>query len=516
MAAMFKKVLIANRGEIAVRILRACRELGIRTVAVYSEADRRALHVRYADEAYAIGPAAARDSYLRGDRILEAARGSGAEAIHPGYGFLAENAGFAAACAEAGITFVGPPASAIAAMGDKIEARRRMQAAGVPVVPGTASDLRDEEILGEARRIGFPLFIKAAAGGGGRGMRLVERADELERALGQARREALKAFGDDRVYLERAVPGARHIEIQILADRHGHVIHLGERECSIQRRHQKLVEEAPSPAVDRALRQRMGAIAVRAAEAVDYANAGTVEFLLDQDHGFYFLEMNTRLQVEHPITEAVTGVDIVKEQLRIAAGGPLRHRQADIRPVGHAIECRITAEDPFNSFLPASGRIVRLFQPSGPGVRLDTGIQEGLEVSTFYDSLLAKLITWGESRDEAIGRMAGALREYRIVGVSTSIPFHRWLMGQAAFVRGEYDTSTLEAQLHEDEAPFSLAEPDREANRPLAALVAVMLRHESRRRARQAQAPCDEMEGGSAWRSAPSWKLAGRWESMDR
>ncbi|MGD2207734.1 MAG: acetyl-CoA carboxylase biotin carboxylase subunit, partial [Anaerolineae bacterium] len=433
---MFCKVLIANRGEIAVRILRACRELGIRTVAVYSEADRRALHVRYANEAYPIGPALARDSYLRIDRILDAARVSGAEAIHPGYGFLAENAEFAAACVEAGVAFIGPPASAIAAMGDKVEARRRMQAAGVPVVPGTDTDLADEQILAEAGRVGFPLFIKAAAGGGGKGMRLVKSADQLERALGQARREALKAFGDDRVYLERAVQGARHIEIQILADTHGRVIHLGERECSIQRRHQKLVEEAPSPAVDEDLRGRMGAVAVRAAEAVGYTNAGTVEFLLDRDGSFYFLEMNTRLQVEHPITEAVTGIDIVKEQLRLAAGEPLRYRQADIRVQGHAIECRITAEDPFNSFLPASGRVIRLFQPSGPGVRVDGGIEEGLEVSTYYDSLLAKLVVWGESREAALGRLAGALAEYRVVGLPTSIPFHQWLVSHEAFRRG--------------------------------------------------------------------------------
>jgi acetyl/propionyl-CoA carboxylase alpha subunit len=400
-------------------------------------------------------------------------------------------------------------------MGDKVEARRRMKAAGVPVVPGTATDLRDDQILTAASDVGFPLFIKAAAGGGGKGMRLVHRYRDLERALGQARREAQKAFGDDRVYLERAVQGARHVEIQILADVHGRVIHLGERECSIQRRHQKLVEETPSPAVDSELRQRMGAVAVRAAEAVDYANAGTVEFLLDQNHNFYFLEMNTRLQVEHAITEAITGLDIVKEQLRIAAGEPLRHRQADIRPVGHAIECRITAEDPFNGFLPASGRIVRLYQPGGPGVRVDSGIQEGLEVLTFYDSLLAKLITWGDTREEAIRRMAGALREYRIVGVSTSIPFHRWLMDDGAFLRGEYDTSMLEAQVHQDEGAFSLAAPDRAANRPLAALVAVLLRREDRR-IRLGEAPSEEVQGGSAWREAQSWKLAGRWEAMGR
>jgi acetyl-CoA carboxylase biotin carboxylase subunit len=506
---MLQKVLIANRGEIAVRILRACRELGLRTVAVYSEADRRALHVRYADEAYPIGPALARDSYLRGDRLLDAAQASEADAIHPGYGFLAENAEFASTCAEAGVTFVGPPASAIAAMGDKVEARRRMQAAGVPVIPGTETDLRDEQILSEAERVGFPLFIKAAAGGGGKGMRLVEGAGQLERALGQARREALKAFGDDRVYLERAVQGARHVEIQILADSQGRTIHLGERECSIQRRHQKLVEEAPSPAVDDDLRRRMGALAVRAAVAVAYVNAGTVEFLLDRDRRFYFLEMNTRLQVEHPITEAVTGLDIVKEQLRLAAGEPLRYRQAEIRPLGHAIECRITAEDPYSSFLPASGRVVRLFQPSGPGVRVDSGIEEGLEISTFYDSLLAKLVVWGESRKAAIGRMAGALAEYRVVGLPTSIPFHQWLMGHEAFQRGAYDTSFLAEH-------FSLAEPDRKVNRPLAALVAVLLSHEQRQRARSAAAPGDEANGGTGWRSDRAWKLAGRREAMGR
>jgi acetyl-CoA carboxylase biotin carboxylase subunit len=504
---MLKKVLIANRGEIAVRILRACRELGLKTVAVYSEPDRRALHVRYADEAYSIGPALARDSYLRGDRILDAARASGSDAIHPGYGFLAENAEFSAACADAGVTFIGPPARAIAAMGDKVEARRRMQAAGVPVIPGTATDLRDDEILSEAERVGFPLFVKAAAGGGGKGMRLVQQADQLERALGQARREALKAFGDDRVYLERALQGARHVEIQVLADAYGTVIHLGERDCSIQRRHQKLVEEAPSPAVDDDLRQRMGAVAMRAAEAVDYVNAGTVEFLLDRDCNFYFLEMNTRLQVEHPITEAIYRVDIVKEQLHLAAGEPLRLRQADLRPLGHALECRITAEDPFNSFLPASGRIIRLSQPSGPGVRVDSGVEEGLEVPTFYDSLLAKLVVWGESRQAAIQRAASALAEYRIVGLPTSIPFHQWLMGHDRFRGSEYDTSFLVD-------PFSLVEPDREANRPLAAVVAALLSHEQRQRVGLTASPCDEEDGGVGWRADRAWRLVGRRQAM--
>jgi acetyl-CoA carboxylase biotin carboxylase subunit len=514
---MFTKVLIANRGEIAVRILRACRELGIRTVAVYSEADRQSLHVRYADEAYPIGPALASKSYLRLDLIVDVARRSGAEAVHPGYGFLAENAEFAAACAGAGVTFIGPPASAIAAMGDKVEARQRMQAAGVPVIPGTepapssasGQGLRDEQVVSEAGRIGFPLFVKAAAGGGGKGMRLVQGPEELASALGAARREAQKAFADDRVYLERAIQGARHVEIQVLADSQGNIIHLGERECSIQRRHQKLVEESPSPAVDEELRQRMGQVAVQAAAAVGYVNAGTVEFLLGRDGSFYFLEMNTRLQVEHPITEAVTGLDIVKEQLRIAAGEPLRLRQEDVQVHGWAIECRITAEDPYNSFLPAGGRIIRLFQPGGPGVRLDSGVQEGLEVSLYYDPLLAKLIAWGETRAVAISRMRGALRECRIVGVPTSIPFHQWVMEHETFLAGEYDTSFLEAS-------FSLAEPDREQNRSLAAIVATLLSHEQRQRVRLAAAPCPEGNGGSAWASTQSWKMAGRWEALGR
>jgi acetyl-CoA carboxylase biotin carboxylase subunit len=525
---MFGKVLIANRGEIAVRIIRACRELGVRTVAVYSEADRRALHVRQADEAYAIGPSLARDSYLRGDRILEAARRSGAEAVHPGYGFLAENAGFARACEAAGLVFVGPPASAIAAMGDKVAARRLMQRAGVAVIPGTgtsssapgggpAGALSDAELLEEAGRVGFPLFVKAAAGGGGKGMRLVRSHEELQRALGAARREAAKAFGDDEVYLERALTGARHVEIQILADGQGQTVHLGERDCSIQRRHQKLVEECPSPALDDDLRQRMGEVAVQAARAVGYVNAGTVEFLLDADRRFYFLEMNTRIQVEHPVTEAVTGLDLVHEQLRIAAGESLRHRQEDVQMRGWAIECRISAEDPANDFLPASGRVIRLFQPGGPGIRLDSGIQEGLEVSLYYDPLLAKLIAWGHTRQEAIRRMAGALAEFRIVGLPTSIPFHRWLMGEASFVQGDYDTSFLEAV-----PPLVAADPEADADGEslarLAAIVATLLSHERRQQVRPAALPCDEEASAGGWRrpEGQGWRLAGRWEAMGR
>lgn len=510
---MFHKVLIANRGEIAVRILRACRELGLRTVAVYSDADRRALHVRYADEAYPIGPPLARESYLRIDRIVDVARQSGADAVHPGYGFLAENAAFAAACTEAGLTFVGPPAGAIAAMGDKVAARQLMGQAGVPIIPGTGTGLGDEAILGQADQIGFPLFIKAAAGGGGKGMRLVQSRGELARSLGAARREAMQAFGDDRVYLEKAVRGARHVEIQVLADAQGNIIHLGERECSIQRRHQKLVEESPSPAVDGDLRRRMGQVAIRAAAAVNYANAGTVEFLLDREGSFYFLEMNTRLQVEHPVTESVAGVDLVKEQLRIAAGEPLRYSQDKVQLRGWAIECRITAEDPFNDFLPASGRIIRLFQPNGPGIRLDSGIHEGLEVSLYYDPLLAKLIAWGTTRDEAIQRLRGALWEYRIVGVHTSLSFHQWVLESDAFVSGEYDTSFLEG--------YVPTAPHPGEHRQLAAIVATLLSHQQRQRPRGMPAPCEEENAGSAWRPAGApgdraWKLAGRWEALDR
>ena len=506
---MFRKLLIANRGEIAVRILRACRELGLATVAVYSEADRQALHVRYADEAYPIGPALARESYLRMDRILDAARQSGAGAIHPGYGFLAENAQFATACQEAGITFVGPPPGAIAAMGDKVAARRLMREAGVPIIPGTGTGLRDADILAQAPGIGFPLFVKAAAGGGGKGMRLVHALPDLERSLGAARREAMKAFGDDRVYLEKAIQGARHVEIQVLADAHGNAIHLGERECSIQRRHQKLVEEAPSPAVHLDLRRRMGQVALQAAAAVGYTNAGTLEFLLDGDGNFYFLEMNTRLQVEHPITESITGVDLVKEQLRVAAGEPLRYRQEDVEVRGWAIECRITAEDPFNRFLPASGRVIRLSQPSGPGIRIDSGIHEGFEVSLYYDPLLAKLIAWGRSRDEAVQRIRGALHEYRIVGLATSIPFHQWLMQDGRFLEGAYDTSFLP----ED---FVLSESGRDERRQLAAIVATLLSHQQRQRPRVAAQPCDDGEAAGGWRPDRGWKLAGRWEALGR
>ena len=437
---MFKKVLIANRGEIAVRIIRACQERGIRTVALYSDIDRAALHVRYADEAYHIGPPPAGESYLNASAILAAATASGADAVHPGYGFLSENAGFAQAVVDAGVGWVGPSPAAIQSMGDKVTARRLMIEAGVPVVPGTEVGNSDTEARAAAQEIGYPLLVKASAGGGGKGMRLVHEPAELPAALAAARREAASAFDNDLVYIEKAIHRARHVEIQILADNCGNCIHLGERECSIQRRHQKLIEEAPSMAVTERLREQMGAIAVRAARAVGYSNAGTVEFLLDQDGNFYFLEMNTRLQVEHPVTEMVTGVDIVKEQLALASGRKLRWAQEDIQIKGHAIECRINAENPYRDFLPAAGVISSLIEPTGPGVRLESGIYAGVEITSFYDPLIAKLVVWGESRAEAILRMRRALEELRIGGIHTTVPFHQQVMNSARFQSGKIDT----------------------------------------------------------------------------
>jgi acetyl-CoA carboxylase, biotin carboxylase subunit len=473
---MFKKILIANRGEIAVRILRACRELGIKTVAVYSEADRQALHVRYADEAYLLGPSPARESYLRGDKIIDIARKCTADAVHPGYGFLAERADFAAACTEAGLIFIGPKASSIAAMGDKAVARATVAKAGVTVVPGTEGEgpLRDDELLAFAPKIGFPLIIKAVSGGGGKGMRDVRNIEEMPELIQSARREAESSFGDGNVYLEKLVEGARHIEFQIMADQFGNVIHLGERECSIQRRHQKLIEESPSPFLvdDEPLRQRMGAVAVQAARAVDYANAGTIEFLVDKDRNFYFLEMNTRLQVEHPVTETVTGMDIVAEQIRVAYGLQLSRKQEDIRWRGAAIECRINVEDPYNSFLPSSGRITLTQPPTGPGVRIDTGVYAGFEISPYYDPLISKMIVWGETRKQAIVRMRRALEEYKIVGVRTNIPFHQTMMDTYPFITGKYDTRFVEEQ-------FSMldAAENRELYLDIAALMATLVAH---------------------------------------
>jgi acetyl-CoA carboxylase biotin carboxylase subunit len=444
-----KRVLVANRGEIAVRVIRACHEEGLAAVAVYSEPDRLAPHVRDADAAVLLGPAPSAESYLDIRKLIAAAKDTGCQAVHPGYGFLSERAAFADACKDAGLVFIGPPASAIRAMGDKTEARRRMQAAGVPVVPGTAAPLRDAvEARREAKRLGYPVLLKAVAGGGGKGMRLVSGDDEVEGAFQAARREALKAFGDGSIYVEKYLVRPRHIEIQVLADHRGRVVALGERECSIQRRHQKLIEEAPSVAVSPALRRRLSEAATAAAGAVGYVGAGTIEFLLTATGEFFFLEMNTRIQVEHPVTELVYGVDLVREQLRIAAGQPMRVHAAgaggQLHPRGHAIECRITAEDPFNDFLPATGVLQYLRVPSGPGIRWDSGVEAGNDVTLFYDPLLAKLIAWGETRDVAIQRMRRALSELVIVGLPTSQPFHLRVMDDAEFLKGELDITYLE------------------------------------------------------------------------
>src|SRR6266513_5421343 len=479
------RVLVANRGEIAVRIIRACHDEGLAAVAVYSEPDRLASHVRDADAAVLLGPAPSSESYLDIAKLIAAARATACQAVHPGYGFLSERAAFAEACDEAGLIFVGPPASAIRAMGDKTEARRRMQAAGVPVVPGTSTALRDAvEARREAKRIGYPVLLKAAAGGGGKGMRLVRSDAEVEGALHAARREAQKAFGDGSLYVEKYLERPRHIEIQILADRHGRVVALGERECSIQRRHQKLIEEAPSSAVSPALRRRLSEAATAAASAVGYVSAGTIEFLLAPSGEFYFLEMNTRIQVEHPVTELVYGVDLVREQLRIASGEPMRVRggATGLEPRGHGIECRITAEDPANGFLPAAGKVQYLRVPSGPGIRWDGGVEAGNDVTLYYDPLLAKLLAWGETREMAIRRMRRALRELVIVGLPTSQSFHLRVMGDPDFQRGEIDITYLErvgARLLEAAPPPDLVQAvavaaamlaDERRSQPLAAL----------------------------------------------
>jgi acetyl-CoA carboxylase biotin carboxylase subunit len=445
---MFRKILIANRGEIAIRVARACRELGIASVAVYSEADRTAPHVRAADEAVAIGPAASRESYLNIAAVVEAARASGAEAIHPGYGFLSENAEFAAAAEAAGLVFIGPPAAAIAAMGDKTAARARVRAAGVPVVPAVENPPAERAARrATAADLGFPLLIKAAAGGGGKGMRIVRGPDELDVALAAAQREAAAAFGDGRVFLERYLERPRHVEVQVLGDHHGALIHLGERECSIQRRHQKIVEESPSPAVTPALRAQMTEAALAAARSVGYTNAGTVEFLLAESGAFYFLEMNTRLQVEHPVTEWVYGVDLVHAQIRIAAGERLWLRQTDVVARGHAVECRVYAEDPARQFLPAPGRIALLRAPHGPGIRIDSGIAGDYEVPLHYDPLLAKLSVWGADRTAACQRMAAALREYVVLGITTNLPFLLEVIRHPAFLSGATHTHFLDEHL---------------------------------------------------------------------
>jgi acetyl-CoA carboxylase biotin carboxylase subunit len=443
---MFRKVLVANRGEIALRVIRACKELGIETVAIYSEADRESLHVRFADDDVCIGPAPAKDSYLRIARIIAAAEITGADAIHPGYGFLAENAEFAETCVASNITFIGPTPEQIRTMGDKAAARRTMSDVGVPIVPGTPGPVDDADAaLDFARDIGFPVIIKATAGGGGKGMRVAKSEEEFARSFSLARSEALSAFGNDEVYVEKYLAKPRHIEFQILGDQHGHVLHLGERDCSIQRRHQKLIEEALSPAVTPELRERMGEAAVKGAKAIDYVGAGTIEMLLDEDGSFFFMEMNTRIQVEHPVTEMLTGIDLVKEQIRVAAGEPLS--VTEMPPTrGHVIECRINAEDPARSFQPSPGRIVAFHPPGGPGVRLDTHVYDGYVVPPYYDSLLAKLVVQGRDRPEAIRRMQIALDSFIIEGVTTTTSFLGRVLAHEAFQRGEVDTKFLERE----------------------------------------------------------------------
>ncbi|PLX18225.1 MAG: acetyl-CoA carboxylase biotin carboxylase subunit [Salinivirgaceae bacterium] len=442
---MIQKVLVANRGEIAVRVMRTCREMGIRTVAVYSDADRRSMHVRYADEAVHIGPAPSRESYLRMDKILEVAKQTKADAIHPGYGFLSENAEFSEACKKEGILFIGPDAHAINTMGDKISARKTMEAAGVPIVPGTLNPIDDEnEAIAKIKEIGLPVMIKASAGGGGKGMRMVTDEKDILSAIRSARSEALDAFNDGSVYIEKYIQSPHHIEFQILADNHGNAVHLFERECSVQRRHQKVVEETPSPLLNHEVRMKMGEDAVNAAKAVNYSGAGTVEFVMDDDLNYYFLEMNTRLQVEHPITERVVGVDLVREQINIANNEKLSFKQEDLKQHGHAIECRIYAEDPDNNFMPSPGVIKHITEPLGVGVRTDGYVYEGFEIPMHYDPMISKLIVWGSDRDTAIARMRRALYEYKITGVKTSIRFLEKVMEHKVFQSGKYNTTFIE------------------------------------------------------------------------
>jgi acetyl-CoA carboxylase, biotin carboxylase subunit len=503
---MFEKILVANRGEIALRVIRAAHELGVRAVAVYSEADRLAPHVLAADEAYLIGPPPAAESYLRTDVLIQTALQSGAEAIHPGYGFLSERAPFIRAVEDAGLVFIGPSASAVEAMGDKTEARKRVIGAGVPVVPGSTEPLEDAgSALQAAEEIGYPVLLKAAAGGGGKGMRIVRDASELERSFRAAGNEARAAFGDDSIYLEKYLDGPRHIEIQVLADGAGNTIHLGERECSIQRRHQKLIEEAPSPAVSAERRAPMGETAIAAARAVEYAGAGTIEFLVHAGD-FYFLEMNTRIQVEHPITEMITGVDLVQWQIRIAAGERLDRTQAEVELSGHAIECRITAEDPRNAFLPSTGQVRLLELPGGPGVRWDAGIVAGSEVGLAYDPMLAKLIVHAGTREEAIERMKRALGELRIVGIDTSIPFHLRVMDEPDFRSGTFDIRYLETH----EAVLLARDPEEDELRAIA-VAAALLEEEARSRRAVARVKGGSSStagagGANPWRGRGGWR----------
>ena len=501
---MFKKVLIANRGEIAVRVMRACREMGVKTVAVYSDVDRDALHVRFADEAYPIGPPPARESYLIGERIVEVAKRARAEAIHPGYGFLSERGEFADLCDKEGIVFIGPRGDVMRAMGDKVTARQTMEKAGVPIVPGTTERLSDEALERLVRSIGPPVMIKAAAGGGGKGMRLVKSEKELASAIARARSEAQSSFGDDSLYVEKFIEEPRHIEIQILADAHGNAVHLFERECSIQRRHQKVIEEAPGNGISPELRAKMGDAAVAAAKAVNYVGAGTCEFLVDKNDRFYFLEMNTRVQVEHAITEMITGVDIVKTMIRVAAGEKLPFRQEDLSISGHSIEARIYAEDPDNNFIPSPGDILVYRPAAGPGIRIDSGVYQGAKVTVFYDPMVAKLVVWGRDRPEAIERLRRALQEFVVKGIKTSIPFHQKVVEHPVFLAGRYDTGFIDQHLAGGKGdPRPVTEDAREARR-----VAFMMAAIAAYRRDKARASAVAATGGVA--AADPWKTFGR------
>ncbi|MEQ8763076.1 MAG: acetyl-CoA carboxylase biotin carboxylase subunit [Planctomycetota bacterium] len=498
---MFRKVLIANRGEIALRVMRACRERGLRTVAVYSDADANAPHVRFADEAVRLGPAPPSESYLKIDAILRAAKDTGAEAIHPGFGFLSENAGFAEAVRGAGLIFIGPSADVVRSMGSKTEARALMQRAGVPVVPGTEAGADDQVLIAAAKDIGYPLMVKASAGGGGKGMRIVREAGALEAALSAARREAKAAFADDTIFLERYVERPRHIEFQVFGDEHGNIVHLFERECSIQRRHQKIVEETPSPALDESLRQKMGEAAVAAARAVGYTNAGTVELLLGPDGDFYFLEMNTRLQVEHPVTELATGIDLVGWQLRIAAGEPLPRKQDELRQLQHAIEVRIYAEDPAAGFLPVTGTAEYVREPKGPGIRVDGALESRQEIPIHYDPMLAKLIAWGADRPSAIARMKQALADYVVLGVTTNIEFLREVIAHEAFAKGETDTGFIDRNMPSWK-PKSPAPTDE-------VLLALAAGESARKSERSGAAGPDDGDRFSPWQTLGPWRPGG-------
>jgi acetyl-CoA carboxylase biotin carboxylase subunit len=504
---MFKRILIANRGEIAVRVIRACREMGIESVAVFSDVDRKALHVRKADYAYHIGVATASESYLNIEKILDVARRSGAEAIHPGYGFLSENANFARACRDAGVKFIGPSPESMDMMGSKTRARQNMKRAGVPFVPGSERGLELDAMERLAEQIGYPAMLKASAGGGGKGMRLVHSPKELHSAYESARSEAQRSFGDNEVYIEKAIVNPRHVEMQVFGDEHGNVVYLGERECSVQRRHQKVLEEAPSPIVDEDMRRRMGEIAVRVAKAAGYYNAGTVEFLVDQDRNFYFLEMNTRLQVEHPVTEFVTGLDLVHLQFKVAAGDPLPFRQEDIRLRGHAIECRIYAEDPDNNYMPSPGQITRLISPSGPGIRRDSGMYEGWTVPIEYDPLLAKLVGYGENREQAIQRLLRALYEYFVGGIKTNTSLFRRILKDADFQAGKIDTGFLDRLLTKPGV-------ETDERRPIIAAIGAAIFASTEGQASQGSAPTASSNGHAPGPTASSWKQAARAEAL--